>query len=92
MEVKCITFIGGYLENGAWPWASSSAVIPNDQMSALFTETQKKGSDSQVSVMNGKTGADEQEINTSGGKDKSRLTWSRIHVTVASLQEPSYRK
>jgi len=29
------TFIGGYLEKGACPWASSNAVIPNDQMSAL---------------------------------------------------------
>lgn len=29
------TFIGGYFENGAWPWANSSAVIPNDQISAL---------------------------------------------------------
>ena len=31
-----LTFIGGYFENGAWPCASSNAVIPNDQMSALF--------------------------------------------------------
>jgi hypothetical protein len=29
------TFIGGYFEKGAWPWASSNAVIPKDQMSAL---------------------------------------------------------
>lgn len=30
------TFMGGYLENGACPWASSNAVMPNDQTSALF--------------------------------------------------------
>jgi hypothetical protein len=29
------TFMGGYLENGAWPWASSKAVIPKDHISAL---------------------------------------------------------
>lgn len=29
------TFMGGYFEKGAWPWASSNAVIPNDQISAL---------------------------------------------------------
>jgi hypothetical protein len=29
------TFKGGYFEKGAWPWASSKAVMPNDQMSAL---------------------------------------------------------
>jgi len=29
------TFNGGYFEKGAWPWASSNAVMPNDQMSAL---------------------------------------------------------
>ena len=29
------TFIGGYFEKGACPWASSNAVMPNDQISAL---------------------------------------------------------
>jgi len=29
------TFIGGYFEKGAWPWANSSAVIPKDHISAL---------------------------------------------------------
>lgn len=33
------TFIGGYLEKGAWPWASSKAVIPKDQISALCTNS-----------------------------------------------------
>mmetsp|Transcript_4385 Transcript_4385/g.16507 ORF Transcript_4385/g.16507 Transcript_4385/m.16507 type:complete len:347 (+) Transcript_4385:687-1727(+) len=28
------TFIGGYLANGAWPWHSSSTVMPSDHMSA----------------------------------------------------------
>lgn len=32
---QCNTFAGGWLENGAWPIASSSAVMPNDQISAL---------------------------------------------------------
>lgn len=31
------TFIGGYFEKGAWPWANSKQVMPNDQMSALQT-------------------------------------------------------
>jgi len=35
---RSITFIGGYFENGAWPCASSSAVIPNDHISALYKD------------------------------------------------------
>ena len=34
--------MGGYFENGAWPCASSNAVMPNDQMSALFVIKQIK--------------------------------------------------
>lgn len=30
-----ITFIAGRSENGAWPWASSIAVTPTDQISAV---------------------------------------------------------
>lgn len=33
--INICTFIGGYFEKGAWPWASSNAVIPKDQISAL---------------------------------------------------------
>lgn len=37
------TFIGGYRAKGAWPCASSSMVIPNDQMSAreLYLATER---------------------------------------------------
>lgn len=34
--------MGGYFENGAWPCANSNAVIPNDQMSALYPKKKKK--------------------------------------------------
>ena len=37
-EVEVNTFIGGYFEKGAWPCANSSAVIPNDQISALYKD------------------------------------------------------
>lgn len=30
--------MGGYFEKGAWPCASSSAVIPKDHMSALYKD------------------------------------------------------
>jgi hypothetical protein len=31
---KALTFMGGYLANGAWPWQSSSTVMPRLQISA----------------------------------------------------------
>jgi hypothetical protein len=34
---RASTFMGGYLEYGGWPKANSSAVIPKDQMSALWS-------------------------------------------------------
>lgn len=41
VKTDICTFIGGYFENGAWPWASSSAVIPKDQISALHENCQR---------------------------------------------------
>lgn len=36
------TFIGGYFEKGAWPWASSNAVMPKDHISALQRGSETK--------------------------------------------------
>lgn len=47
---KRFTFIGGYFENGACPWASSNAVIPNDQISALFIERDLMKTQSQLKI------------------------------------------
>lgn len=31
------TFMGGYLANGAWPWASSRSVMPRDLRAQAFS-------------------------------------------------------